>query len=131
MAIPEEVQRDKTLKDKQYENFDSRHRARDLLPIPKDTEVWITLEDEPVQGRVVSVAYRQRSYVVKTPTGQVEQNRSQLQVIPNVDDAESAQRTKTGNDNDGKSEPEPPRRIMTRSRTGTTASKPERLAQQV
>ena len=119
---------DKTLKDKQKENFDTRHRARDLLPIPNDAEVWITSEDEPVQGRVVSPADRPTSYVVETPTGQIKCNRSQLQVIPN---AGSDQQTETENRNEIETESEPPHRIMTRSRTGTNVSKPERLTQQV
>ena len=81
-----------------------------------------------MQGKVVSPAGRPRSYVVETPTGSVERNRSQLRVIPNNADAENeadSQQTET------ETEPEPPRRIMTRSRTGTTISEPERLTQKM
>lgn len=88
-------------------------------------------EDKLVQGQVISPTDRPRSYVVETPTGQVERNRSQLQVIPNEDKAEGDQQTETGNNYDSKTKPEPPHQIMTRSRTGASMSKPERLAQQV
>jgi transposase InsO family protein len=117
-------EQDKAMKEKQKENFDSRHRARDLPTLPNDTEVWIMSEDEPVHGRVVSPADRPRSYIVETPTGQIERNRSQLQVVPNIEDTESEtidQRTET------ETVPETPRRIMTRSRTGTAVTKPDRL----
>ena len=116
-------EQDRALKEKQKENFDSRHRTRELTPIPDDTKVWITSEDQRVPGRVVSPADRPRSYVVETPTGQVERNRSQLQVLPNTSETE--------NESPNVSPPEQPRRIMTRSKTGTAVSKPDRLAQQV
>ena len=61
---------------KQKENFDSKHRAKKLPPISNDTEVWITTEQEPVPGVVVSPADRPRSYVIETPSGQIERNRS-------------------------------------------------------
>ena len=54
---------DKKKKAKQKENFDLRHRAKDLPAIPDDTEVWITTGSEPVSGRVISPAGRPRSYV--------------------------------------------------------------------
>ena len=116
-------EQDRALKEKQKENFDSRHRTRELTPIPDDTEVWIVSEDQRVPGRVVSPADRPRSYVVETPTGQVERNRSQLQVLPNTSETE--------NESPNVSPPEQPRRIMTRSKTGTAVSKPDRLVQQV
>lgn len=121
-------EQDKALKEKQKENFDSRHRAKELPLIPDDTKVWIMSEEKPVQGRVVSPADRPRSYVVETPTGQVERNRSQLRVIP---EADSDQQTEVESANENAVPSEPSRRIMTRSRTGTTVSKPDRLVQQV
>ena len=112
---------DQKQKQRQKENFDSRHRARDLPTIPNDTEVWITTESEPVSGRVISPASRPRSYVVETPTGQVERNRNQLTVVPteNSGDPETTQPAEVST--------ETPRRIMTRSRTGTSINPPERL----
>ena len=84
-------------------------------------------EDEPVRGRVVSPAGRPRSYVIETPNGQIERNRSQLQVVPNVETESDtvSQQTET------ETVPETPRRIMIRSRTRTVVSKPDRLTQQV
>ena len=115
-------EQDKALKEKQKENFDSRHRSKELAPIPNDTEVWIVSDDQRVPGRVVSPADRPRSSVVETPTGQVERNRSHLQVLPDTNETE--------NESPTASPPEQPRRIMTRSKTGTAVSKPDRLVQQ-
>ena len=38
---------EKQYKIKQKENFDSKHRGKELPPISNDTEVWITTEPEP------------------------------------------------------------------------------------
>ena len=78
-------ERDKRYKEKQKENFDSRHRVKDLPSIPDDTDVWITTETEPAPGRVISPADRPRSYVMDTPSGQMVRNRSHLTVMPNED----------------------------------------------
>ena len=112
---------DQKQKQQQKENFDSRHRARDLPPIPDDAEVWITTDNEPVPGRVISPADRPRSYVVATPSGQIERNRSHLTVVPreNSEDSDTNQQPQVDN--------ETPRRIMTRSRTGTTVNPPQRF----
>lgn len=66
-------------KQSQKRNFDKRHRVRNLSPIPDDTEVWVTSENQPIRGRVVEQA---NSYVVETPAGQVHRNRSHLTVVP-------------------------------------------------
>ena len=101
-----------------------RHRAKDLQPIPNDTEVWITTDSEPVSGRVVSPASLPRSYVVETQSGRIERNRSQLTVVPreNSGDSETPQVNQQP-----AVETETPRRIMTRSRTGTAVNPPNRL----
>ena len=87
--------------------------------------MWITTEQEPVPGVVVSPADRPRSYVVETPSGQIERNRSQLQFVPerseNSDSSEPENTQQEG-------ESPPPKRIMTRSKTGTTLRPPERLS---
>ena len=82
-------------------------------------------ENEPVQGRVVSPANRPKLYVVETPTGPVEGNRSQLQVIPNAERAKNSPQSGTTAGSETETQPEPPRRIMTRSRTGIKISKPK------
>ena len=116
--------KDKEYKEKQKENFDSRHRVKDLPSIPNDTEVWITTESEPQSGKVISPADRPRSYIVETPSGQVERNRSQLTVKPsddqqNLGNSEINQQPEIGNAH--------PRTILTRSRTGTVVNPPNRL----
>ena len=59
--------------------------------------------------------------------GLVERNRSQLRVIPNTEGVENDPQTVTEAESVAETQPEPPRQIMTRSRTGTKISKPERL----
>ena len=109
---------DKKQKAKQKENFDLRHRAKDLPAIPDDTEVWITTGSEPVSRRVISPTGRPRSYVVKTMSGQIEHNRSQL-TVASRENSETNYRSET--------ETETSRRVMTRSRTGTAINPPDRL----
>ena len=95
----------------------TRHRAKDLA-IPDNTEVWITTDSGPVSGRVISPADRPRSYVVETPSGQIERNRSQLTVAP---------RENSETNHQPEIETETSHRIMTRSRTGTAINPPDRL----
>jgi transposase InsO family protein len=45
-------EQDRAMKEKQKENFDSRHRAKDLPTLPNDTDIWIMSEDEPVHGQM-------------------------------------------------------------------------------
>jgi len=111
-------EKDKQFKQTQKQNFDRRHRARELAPIPDNTDVWITSESQPIQGRVISPAKSPRSYVVATPSGQVHRNRSHLNVMPESQETEN-QETRTESS---------PNVIMTRSRTGTEIRPPERLA---
>ena len=112
---------DRHFKGKQKENFDARHRVKDLPPIPNETDVWVTSESEPVSGKVVAPADRPRSYVVDTPSGQIKRNHSQLIVVPS-ENSESYKTTQQP-----EVETSPPRRIMTRSKTGTAVNLPDRL----
>jgi len=106
---------DKQLKQTQKQNFDRRHHARELAPIPDNTDVWITSESQPIQGRVISPAKSPRSYVVAMPSGQVHRNRSHLNVMPESQGTEN-QETRTESS---------PNVTMTRSRTGTEIRPPE------
>lgn len=72
-------------KESQRRNFNKSHRAQDLPPIPDDTDVWITSEDQTIRGRVVKAAGAPRSYVVETPAGQVHRNRQHLNVVPQAE----------------------------------------------
>ena len=113
-------QQNREFKERQKRDFDRRHRVQELPTLPEDTDVWIRSEGEPIQGRVVSLANTPRSYVADVPSGQLHRNRHHLSVIPP---------TSPDDDTQGHYEPDPPpRRIMTRSQTGTPISPPERLA---
>ena len=111
-------EKNKQFKQSQKSNFDKRHRARELSPIPDNTDVWITSESQPVQGKVISTAGSPRSYVVSTPSGEIHRNRSHLNIVPDKPEPEHEE---TRTDLSTKV-------IMTRSRTGTEIRPPERLA---
>ena len=52
----------------QKAQFNRHHRVKELGPIPDDSEVWITSEDQPIPGRVVSTGDTPRLYAVDTAT---------------------------------------------------------------
>ena len=110
---------DATYKLKQKDNFDKRHRTKDLPMIPDDTPVWIDSDNGPVSGRVVTSAETPRSYLVETPSGQLQRNRIQLRVVPQESNAGFHEEL---------SEPEEPHRMMTRSQTGTEIRPPRRFS---
>ena len=93
-------------KQQQKQNFDRHHGARALAPIPADTNVWITGDDQPVEGRVVLLADTPRSYIVEIQSGQVRRNRLHLNPMP--DDATVDHTQPPGCDP-----------ILTRTQTGT------------
>jgi len=132
-------------KETQRSHFNKRHRTRELSPIPDNTDVWVTSGSQPVTGRVIGPAGPPRSYVVDTPTGQVQRNRSHLNVVPDQNEMqdtlvepqgdvtesrettlETPAETPTGN-HPAQAVPSPPRRIMTRSQTGTEIRMPNYL----
>ena len=102
-------------KGKQKLHHDSRHRVQELPAIPDETNVWVTTDRHQTTGRTVTTANTPRSYIVQTPHGEVRRSRSQLNVNPST--AENSP-MEMGNRSP----------IMTRSRTGTTISPPDRLA---
>ena len=53
-------------KARQKKEFDRRYRVQELPELLEETEVWITFQDKPVQGRIVSTAPTPRSYLVDT-----------------------------------------------------------------
>ena len=71
-------------KQPQKRNVDKRHRARELTPrpIPDNTEIWITSESQPIQGKMLSPAGSPRSYVVSTLSGEVHRNWCHLNIVP-------------------------------------------------
>ena len=121
---------DKLHKGRQKQDYDRQHRAKELPEIPEDVGVWITSEDEPVRGRVLTNAGTPRSYVVQTPTGEVRRNRSQLRIVPETPQAmpETTPCSPGNATTVATSPPDSPRVIMTRTRTGTEIKPPERFA---
>ena len=113
-------------KRKQKEQLDSHYGAKELPTIPDDSEVWITLEDKTISGRVVITAETPRSYMVETDSGELQRNRSQQIVAPETEQDSTPETV---------AEPPhliestaPPKRIMTRSGMGINIQPPERLA---
>ena len=118
--LSEFKQADLQHKERTKEDFDRRHRVRDLPDLSDDQEVWVSTPDGPVPGTVVSPARTPRSYVVETRAGEVRRNRRQLRVVPEQEhqDRSSEQRQTLT-----RASP-----IQTRSRTGVTLRAPDRLA---
>ena len=61
---------------KQQEQFNSRHRAKDLIPLQPGDNVWV--RDQDRYGTLVERAPQPRSYLVRTPKGVIRRNRSAL-----------------------------------------------------
>ena len=108
-------QNNQAFKDRQKRDYDRQHGVKTLPPISEDSSVWITSGDQPVAGRVVLPADTPRSYIVETPSGQVRQNRQHLNQMPESQDPQGQIELPTRDP------------IMTRSRTGTTVTPPNRL----
>ena len=113
--LPEFRQKNKKFKETQKNNFDQRHRVSEQETLPDDAVVWVTSETHPIQGRVVSRANNPRSYVIETPYGELQRNRTHLNAAP--EQQATIEQT-----------PTPPRKIMTRSQTGTAIHPPNRLS---
>nr|XP_050024626.1 uncharacterized protein LOC126519058 [Dermacentor andersoni] len=63
----EVVAKDVTYKQKQADNYNRHHGARDLPPLQTGQRVWVRLHQ--AQATVLSPAQRPRSYVVETERG--------------------------------------------------------------
>ena len=114
---------DQRHKHRQKKNYDHRHKTREHLEIPCDTEVWIKSGDTPVRATVKDKLDAPRSYLVDTPTGTQRRNRYHLAVIP---PEQSLDPSPTVEPPRPSTNPEP-RKIMTRSQTGTQVRPPERF----
>ena len=68
-------EKDAEYKKQQKEQYDRRHRARPITTPPEDTEVWVTMQDRQVPGRVATSHTTPRSYIVDIPIGQIRRNR--------------------------------------------------------
>ena len=118
--LPQFKQDNLQFKEKQKENFDKHHRVKEQFEILDGSEVVITTDKQPVEGRVVEPAEAPRSYIMETPSGEVRRNRSQLNVVP-----EHSSTVELEMGSSPTSAREQPRRIVTRSQTGTAIRPPE------
>ena len=81
-AVPDRellITREEEIKRKQKNNFDRRHRARDLSPALQGDLVWIPDRNE--RG-TIGDQVGPRSYQVETPTGNFRRNRKDIIPIP-------------------------------------------------
>ena len=122
--LEEFKRQNKVFKSKQKRDFDRRHGVRPLPQIPNGTKAWDTSGDQPVSGRVVAPSKAPRSYIVETPCGQVRRNRRHLNVVPESTESDQGEINEREPDSP---HPSPPRRIMTRSQTGTIVPRPDRF----
>ena len=132
--LPDFRERHAVYKGHQKKNFDSHHGVRPLPDIPDDSEVWINSGSKPVRGTVLTQADAPRSYVVSTPSGIVRRNRQHLNVDHSTP-ATQQEATPTGSAYNPPADDPPadppaskvvatPRRIVTRSQTGTAIHPP-------
>ena len=79
---------------KQKKNFDDRHKAQTLTPLPPGATVYVT--DMDCTGTVIRPSKKPRSYLVNTPSTVVRRNRVQLKNIPiGTNKTEGKQKEKT------------------------------------
>ena len=69
---------DKQHKENQKLHYNSRRRARPLLPLAPDDPVWVRTGNNQVPERVVMPSASPRSYIISTPTGHIRRNRHNL-----------------------------------------------------
>ena len=73
-------------------NFDVRHRANTLDPLPAGQQVWISGRRDG--GVIVEQSQSPRSYIVSTPTGDLRRNRRHLTQIPDSENNNSGSNRK-------------------------------------
>ena len=76
---------DQLIKNRQTNNFDKRHNARDLPVLGVGDKVWIP--DHKSEGMVMEKTASPRSYLVQTPSGPLRRNRRHLRYIPEQADS--------------------------------------------
>ena len=103
-------------------HYDKRHRVRETSPLPDNTDVWINTQGrENIPGQVIQRAEEPRSYLISTPSGEVQRTKSQIRVrakttsVPESELALPSSTTQTS-------------RIATRSQTGTVLHPPDRYS---
>eukprot|EP00731_Ephydatia_muelleri_P004849 Em0002g1025a len=127
--LPQFRERNAGFKQTQSKQYNKQYGTRLRGDIEDGAEVWVSEDTGKVQGRVVDAADTPRSHYVRTPTGQVRRNRSQLTVIPHQTEesipslpAEDQESTEADRQVETARSP-----IMTRSKTGAVMRPPDRL----
>ena len=105
---------DEKNKHKQKRDYDQRHRARPLMPLPEHTPVWVDTPHGQVPGSIVTTSTQPRSYQVDTPSGEVRRNRVQLRLRGETETNET-------------DVPPVPTERNTRSKTGSAPGPPDYL----
>ncbi|CAB4025773.1 Transposon Ty3-G Gag-Pol poly, partial [Paramuricea clavata] len=70
------IEKEEVYRSKQKKNFDNRHKAQPLKPLPPGATVYIT--DMDCTGTIIRPSKKPRSYLVDTPTTVVKRNRLQF-----------------------------------------------------
>ena len=112
-------EKDNSLKERQRDNFDSRHSAKELPPLRLGDRVW--LPDRETPGQVMEEV-APRSLIVETPDGTYRRNRKHLIQLPDPSPAEESQASNSPEMNS-----EPTSSYQTRSQSGRVPKPPERL----
>ena len=79
IAIERRNKKDSELKQRQKENYDSRHRVNGLPPLTAGDQVYLP---QMKAKATVQREYGERSYIVSTPNGQVRWKKTQLNSLP-------------------------------------------------
>ena len=80
VIAPERLsKKDSELKQRQKENYDSRHRVHDLPPLTAGDRVYLP---QLKTNASVQREYGERSYIVSTPNGLVRRNKRHLNSLP-------------------------------------------------
>ena len=108
------AEKDRQYKERQKKDFDRRHRARTLPPLPIDSNVWVNTQRNQVSSHVVSSAATPQSYIIDVPTGRVRRNTANIIPQPTITSSNSES-------------PSDDARMITRSRSGVLMRPPDRL----
>ena len=74
-------EKEETMSKKQKDNFDSRHRSRELSPLSPGESVWVT--DQQTPGTVIQLS-SPRSYQIQTSSGTLRRKRRHLNHLTNI-----------------------------------------------
>ena len=72
-------EKEETMREKQKDNFDSRHKSRELTPLSPGDSVWVT--DQQTPGTVIQLS-SPRSYQIQTSSGMLPRNRRHINPLP-------------------------------------------------